>query len=225
MTFRRSLLIFILMSISLTSLHAQVQRGKATYYSKRATGSRTASGERLHHDSMTCAHRSYPFGTLLKVTCLDNDKSVVVRVTDRGPFIRGRIIDLSWGAAKKLGILAKGVAMVRVEPYKKPTIVPYKPEDDLLLPEIDFQISDADYSFIDELAKRKIEQPKQKDAVKKHKNANGKPLATKQKAAKAAGMAKSKGDSLRKTMPQKGKTANAWSDVLTKLKNWEEEMF
>ena len=105
--------LFIL--IGFTALLAQKQSGKATFYSKRATGARTASGERLHHDSMTCAHRTYPFGTLLKVTRTDNGRSVVVRVTDRGPFARGRIIDLSWGAARKLGILSMGVAPVTVE--------------------------------------------------------------------------------------------------------------
>jgi len=65
---------------------------------------------------MTCAHRTQPFGTLLKVTHTENDRSVVVRVNDRGPYVRGRIIDLSWGAAKKLGILAQGLARVEVEP-------------------------------------------------------------------------------------------------------------
>ena len=79
------------------------------------TGARTASGEPLHHDSMTCAHRTYPFGTLLRVTDQSSGRSVVVRVNDRGPFIRGRIIDLSWGAARELGIIAKGLAKVSVE--------------------------------------------------------------------------------------------------------------
>ena len=73
---------------------AQVQHGKASFYSKRATGARTSSGERLHHDSLTCAHRTYPFGTILRVTNERNGKSVLVRVTDRGPHRRGRIIDL-----------------------------------------------------------------------------------------------------------------------------------
>ena len=85
---------------------AQTQRGKASYYSKRATGARTSSGERLHHDSLTCAHRTYPFGTLLRVTNENNGKEVIVRVTDRGPRGRGRIIDLSYGAARQLGIHA-----------------------------------------------------------------------------------------------------------------------
>ena len=93
--------LFILINLLLSlSLCAQQQRGKASYYSKRATGAKTASGERLHHDSLTCAHRTYPFGTLLKVTNPNNGNSVVVQVTDRGPFGHGRIIDLSYGAAQ-----------------------------------------------------------------------------------------------------------------------------
>lgn len=95
---------------------SQRQTGIASYYARRMTGARTASGEPLHHDSMTCAHRTHPFGTLLKVTDQSTQRSVVVRVNDRGPFVRGRIIDLSWGAAKDLGIILKGVAKVTVEP-------------------------------------------------------------------------------------------------------------
>ena len=82
------------------------QHGKASYYSKRATGGRSASGQKIHHDSLTCAHKFYPFGTHLRVTNLSNGKSVIVKVIDRGPFGRGRIIDLSWAAAKEIGMLA-----------------------------------------------------------------------------------------------------------------------
>ena len=116
------------------------QTGKASFYSKRATGARTSNGERLHHDSLTCAHKTHPFGTLLKVTNPSNGKEVVVRVTDRGPFKRGRIIDLSWGAAKELGMLTQGVAMVKVEVVEK-LHVPFKP-DPLALPELDFEYTD-----------------------------------------------------------------------------------
>ena len=76
-----------------------------------------ANGMRYHKDSMICAHRTHPFGTLLKVTNLKNNKVVVVKVTDRGPFGRGRIIDLSWGAAEKLGFIAAGLTKVKVEVY------------------------------------------------------------------------------------------------------------
>lgn len=137
-------ILILAFTIGFAPLHAQKQqKGKASYYSKRATGARTSSGERLHHDSLTCAHRTYPFGTMLKVTDPSTGKSVVVRVTDRGPFGRGRIIDLSWRAAKELGILTRGVAMVEVERVNE-TIVPFKPSTDNTLPELDFESTDDD---------------------------------------------------------------------------------
>ena len=99
-------------------LHAQsVEKGIASFYGKRATGRMTSSGERLHHDSLTCAHRTHPFGTLLKVFNPHNKRTVVVKVNDRGPFGRGRIIDLSWGAAQQLGILRRGIAPVEVSVF------------------------------------------------------------------------------------------------------------
>lgn len=88
------------------------QRGLASYYTE---GSRTASGERYNRNGMTAAHRSYPFGTRLRVTHLKTGRSVTVRVNDRGPFIRGRIIDLSYGAAKAIGMTGAGVASVEVD--------------------------------------------------------------------------------------------------------------
>ena len=132
--------ITLLAFLCLTACWAQKkQQGKASYYSKRATGARTASGQRLHHDSLTCAHRTYPFGTLLRVTNERNGKQVIVRVTDRGPHGRGRIIDLSYRAASELGIIAQGVAVVKVERLRN-TKVPFKPED--ALPEIDFEVTE-----------------------------------------------------------------------------------
>lgn len=123
-------------------LYAQTQSGKASYYAKSWTGRRTSNGERLHHDSLTCAHKSLPFGTLLKVTNLLNGKQVVVRVTDRGPFVRGRIVDLSWGAAKAIGMLSQGIAPVSVERVTTSTI-PFKPEeDDPDVPKFDFELAD-----------------------------------------------------------------------------------
>ena len=132
---------FSLFSFHSSLLSAQtVQKGKATFYSKRATGARTANGERLHHDSLTCAHRTYPFGTLLRVKNPANGKEVVVRVTDRGPFVRGRIIDLSWRAAKELGIIAAGVAMVEIEKVTTQNGIPFRQTDeDTQLP--DFEIT------------------------------------------------------------------------------------
>ena len=121
---------------------AQTQKGKASFYAKKFSGRKTASGERLHTDSMTCAHLKYPFGTMLKVTNVLNGKQVVVRVNDRGPYRKGRIIDLSWGAAKAIGMIAQGVVPVTVEKVSDATI-PFKPEDPSL-PQFDFELADID---------------------------------------------------------------------------------
>ena len=128
--------IFHFSSYHASQLHAQTQTGMASFYAKRATGSRTASGERLHHDSMTCAHRTHPFGTLLKVTNLDNNKQVVVRVNDRGPFVRSRIIDLSWGAANEIGMVGKGIAKVNVELADGITIPLLPPTEAITFPKL-----------------------------------------------------------------------------------------
>jgi len=134
---------FSLFTHHFSLLNAQsVQSGKASFYSKRATGSRTANGERLHHDSLTCAHRSYPFGTLLRVTNVMNGKQVVVRVNDRGPFRKGRIIDLSWGAARAIGMISQGIAPVTVERLRE-TNIPYRPDaDDPDVPRFEFELAD-----------------------------------------------------------------------------------
>lgn len=82
---------------------------QASWYSY---GYKTASGARFNPESLTAAHKSLPFGTLVKVTNLDNNKSVVVSINDRGPFIRGRDLDVSRRAAIELGFLKKGVTTV-----------------------------------------------------------------------------------------------------------------
>lgn len=125
---------------SFTAL-AQTERGKASYYSKSWSGRKTADGSRLHHDSLTCAHKTYPFGTLLKVTNPANGLSVIVKVTDRGPYVKGRIVDLSVRAAKELGMLSQGIAPVIVERYN-PSIIPFKPED-VEIPEFDLGTNDG----------------------------------------------------------------------------------
>lgn len=86
--------------------------GKASFYS---SGSRTASGARFHPGGMTAAHRTLPFGTRVKVTNLENGISTLLTINDRGPFMGGRVIDVTTRAAKVLGFLARGVVRVRVE--------------------------------------------------------------------------------------------------------------
>ena len=92
--------------------------GVASYYGKQYHGRKTASGERFNMYELTAAHRTMPFGTNLKVTNLANDRSVVVRVNDRGPFKRDRILDVSMEAARRLQMIAPGTARVRIEPLK-----------------------------------------------------------------------------------------------------------
>lgn len=138
------LLVGILFPLSalLFPLLSQTQQGKASFYARRFTGRKTASGEQLHHDSLTCAHRTYPFGTMLRVTNPANGKQVIVRVTDRGPYVKGRIIDLSVRAAREIGIIAQGIAPVIVERYTE-SIIPFKPEE-YELPDLELSTNEGD---------------------------------------------------------------------------------
>lgn len=89
------------------------QQGLASYYK---SGHQTANGERFNPHGLTAAHRTLPFGTFVQVTNLESGKSVVVRINDRGPFKPKRVIDLSLGAAKIIGLVRAGIAPVRVDP-------------------------------------------------------------------------------------------------------------
>lgn len=93
-----------------------VQHGKASWYSVGTnSGTRTASGQRLSNDAATAAHKTLPMGTKVRVTNQNNGKSEIVTITDRGPYVRGRIIDLTIGCAERLGFRRNGVAPVKVE--------------------------------------------------------------------------------------------------------------
>jgi rare lipoprotein A len=96
--------------------------GKAAYYSNRFNGRKTASGQRFNNAAMTTAHNTLPFGTRVKVTNTKNNKSVVVRVNDRGPSTPGRIFDLTRAAAGKLGYVRAGLADVKAEVVAQPAI-------------------------------------------------------------------------------------------------------
>ena len=99
--------------------HIKPVTGIASYYGGKFHGKRTASGEIFNKNAMTAAHRSLAFGTKVKVTNLRNGRTVLVRVNDRGPHVRGRIIDLSQAAAKKIGLSYAGTARVKLEVLKK----------------------------------------------------------------------------------------------------------
>lgn len=89
--------------------------GTASYYGRRFHGRRTANGERFDMGAMTAAHRTLPFGSLVRVTNPSNGRSVTVRINDRGPFIRGRTIDLSRAAAREIGLISRGHGTVELE--------------------------------------------------------------------------------------------------------------
>lgn len=91
---------------------------KASWYGPGFHGQKTANGEVYNQNSFTAAHKSLKFGTLLKITNLKNNKSVVIRINDRGPYINGRDLDLSKAAAFELGMVRKGVAKLKVEEIK-----------------------------------------------------------------------------------------------------------
>jgi len=94
------------------------QSGKASFYANKFNGRKTASGEKFRNSKLTAAHKTLPFGTRVKVTNLKNGKSVKVKINDRGPFVAGRIIDLSKRAARKIDMYKEGVASVKIT-YKK----------------------------------------------------------------------------------------------------------
>jgi rare lipoprotein A len=95
--------------------HATIQIGTASWYGRRRAGLLTANGERFDPEAMTCAHRTLPFGSMVKVTDIASGKHVSLKVNDRGPYVSGRIVDLSEGAARELGVGNGGLMIVRVE--------------------------------------------------------------------------------------------------------------
>ena len=111
----------IVILLILTPLVLFAQIGYASWYGDKYQGKPTASGEPFNMYDYTAANRTLPFGTLVKVTNLKNNKSVKVRINDRGPTKKSRIIDLSYQAAKEIGLLEDGVATVKIEPLSKST--------------------------------------------------------------------------------------------------------
>jgi rare lipoprotein A len=109
------LIVFVFSSCARTPRARTVtETGKASYYANKFQGRKTANGEIYRHSKMTAAHRTLPFGTQVTVTNLKNGKTVNVRINDRGPFVKGRVIDLSRGAARKIDMVRDGVVNVEI---------------------------------------------------------------------------------------------------------------
>ena len=96
------------------------QEGVASYYGRKFHGRRTANGERYDMYGVSAAHKTLPFGTIVLVRNMKNGRELKVRINDRGPFVKGRIIDLSYGAAKKLGMIQDGIVAVRIRIIRSP---------------------------------------------------------------------------------------------------------
>src|SRR5688572_27128366 len=111
----KNLYFTFLLSICVCCATAQVQTGKASFYADKFEGVFTASGEKYKHNKLTGAHKTLPFGTKVKVTNLANNISVEVIINDRGPYVDGRVIDVSRSAAEKLGFINQGLAEVSIE--------------------------------------------------------------------------------------------------------------
>jgi rare lipoprotein A len=125
---KKSFLCFLCLSLLLVSCHRKLfpgggeiitEIGIASYYSDKFEGRLTSNGEIFDQSKMTAAHKKLAFGTVARVTNLTNHKSVIVRINDRGPFIEGRIIDLSKAAASQIDMLETGVVKVKIEYQKK----------------------------------------------------------------------------------------------------------
>jgi rare lipoprotein A len=98
----------------------RIQHGRASWYGEKFHGRLTASGEAYDMNALTAAHRKLPFGTVVRVTSKVNGRSVTVRINDRGPFVKGRLIDLSAAAAARIGMQDEGVVEVKIEVLRRP---------------------------------------------------------------------------------------------------------
>lgn len=115
---KKNFLWFASMFLVLNAAYAFAQSeeyGLASYYSDKYHGRPTASGELYDKDQLTAAHKTFPYGTMIRITRLDNKKSVVCRVNDRGPYVSGRVVDVSGKAAQQLGLIVDGTTRVKVE--------------------------------------------------------------------------------------------------------------
>ncbi len=111
----RKYLFTFLFTFAILTVYGQIQSGKASFYADKFEGSPTASGEKYKHNKLTAAHKTLPFGTKVRVTNVENNKTVEVVINDRGPYVEGRVIDLSKSAAEQLDFINRGITEVQIE--------------------------------------------------------------------------------------------------------------
>lgn len=215
------------------TVHAQNVHmdGRASYYSNNLHGRIMANGQRYNRDSLTCAHRTLPFGTRLRVTNPINGQQVIVKVTDRGPYVRGRVIDLSYGAARRLGTLRSGVAMVQIEILPDDLQVPYNSPAVEELPKMEYGGAGVCYEYIPEWEKVNTD-PKPKRLPRKVNTSTRKNNQTQKRAVSQrsnrhnAQQANRRGNSNQQNnQQQKKQSGSSWSNFFDKVKNGVTSLF
>ncbi len=194
--------------------------GKASYYHNSLHGRKMANGQRYNRDSLTCAHRTLPFGTRLLVTNPANGRQVVVKVTDRGPFVRSRVIDLSYAAATQLGTLRSGVAMVQIEVLPKNNGAPYSRGQGLDLPKVEYGAAGVCYEYMPEWEKPK---PVAKKRVARKVNTNNK--KNKGNATQPRQQRQQNRQPQRQQQQQQRQSGSAWRNFFDKVKNGVGDLF
>ncbi len=226
------LLIILFVSCQVINISAQ-SSGRASYYSNALHGRKMSNGERYNKNDLTCAHRTLPFGTKLRVTNMRNGKQVIVRVTDRGPFVRGRIVDLSYAAARAIGSISAGVASVRIEILKNTPEIPYIDNSSPLeVTEVEYGEAGVCYEFIPEWEKVPEDKPaeiKREVNTKLNRQTNNtgnvkasKPTAPNKARAKAKTISPQNGNGTphQKAPEKQGEqSSSSWTDFFSKVKN------
>lgn len=194
------------------------QNGRASYYHNSLHGRTMSNGQPYDRNRLTCAHRTLPFGTKLRVTNQANGKQVIVEVTDRGPFVRGRVIDLSYAAAREIGMIATGVGSIRIEVLPKDITIPYQSDGEFGgMPEIEYGMAGVCYEFIPEWSEEQGADEgsavREGEGTKEQEDEGAKvPPRTQSPSQKT--------QSTQNTQKPKKEGSRSWTDFFDKLKNW-----
>lgn len=189
--------------------------GRASYYHNSLHGRTMSNGQPYDRNKFTCAHRTLPFGTKLRITNQSNGKQVIVEVTDRGPFVRGRIIDLSYAAAREIGMIAAGVGSIRVEVLPKDIEIPYQSNGEYDgMPEIEYGMAGVCYEFIPEWSEEKETKTEERRASAPT-TQNPQNTSSTQSTPKTQTPPKTQN-----SQPTKKEGSRGWTDFFNKLKDW-----
>lgn len=197
-----------ILSLLSISVETQTLDGKASFYSSSLHGRKMASGKRYDRNALTCAHKTLPFGTLLRVTNQSNGKEVIVEVADRGPYVAGRVVDLSYRAAQELGMIGAGIVRVKVDIVPGGVTIPYESDGSpLQLPEgFEAGLAGVCYEYIPEW-----EKPAQTEIKTVPRKTQPKAAAKQQTSQNAKQPAQKGGQPAKKAQPKKEESSKSWT--------------